>query len=1837
MKRFIASAIIASAIIASALCGFAMAQNEEGDAPASNTQPDAGGIVLDPGSGELSIGEALTLTFPNPMVKPEAIDVAGAISPFVSTPQLDGDFVWKSETEGVFTVKGVVAGATHRFRLAPGLTDAAGRAIKVPTWSAAFTTPRFGISTDFESSKHLSAQPQITVTASYDVILAEVVEHAWVQDRVSRQRFPIEIIVHDNLTETKPATTNEFTVAPREPLPVGRSYDLIIDGLLDAKSRRPLPFPQVLPLGDTVPLKVEWIGGFNHALEEPQIIAKFNDEISPEEAARVKLEPAVADQKILASNDQVEIRGAFDLKQKYRVTITRELKGDRGYGLNDDSRWTASFQRKEATLIFPSSQVFMRARQELRFAFFQVNTPAVTWKLARIPLEKLAAVTARVREFERNATDPITGQSITDPRTGFARSYQTEVLVDAFALPVVASGGFDASEDDKLVRREILAKPTSDSTISGAYLLEATTKLPDGRVAGNRSIVCAGDAMFTEKRTPTKVIARLAQMSDARPLESVLVRAVTRDNIELARAMTDANGSATFTRSDLFPKGEPSAHLFIVETKSGTVIQYVDGSSFSSGDDNVSPKARARAEIITDRNLYRPAQTVKMKGIMRLPAKDGLALPDGREVHWSIAEDYGARVIAEGKATLSDTGGWEAEWKIPERVKLGRYQIHCGIGDTQYDGSNGISIEEYRVPLFSVEITAKPEIGTTAHAQVRSEYFHGAPNAGARVHWKATWMVPLDFGNSDQRRANTIAELGPRLDPDNELIKTSEGAATLDRRGRADLTCESPFKDNAAVGRANVTWRVEVTSAEAQTLVAGETTALFSSTARLGVQATEVLGKPSRVKVAVDAIDENEDAISGIKTRVDLFHITTKTAKEEIAPFVFRYRNTDLFEKVATQEIATPGEFEFPVTATGRYAAAASATALKTPLVSDVTTVSGDEPAELPVKNETTFTIEHRKQPFHPGENAVLSTQAPFAGMAWVSIETDEILDTLLVPLAGNAGRIEIPIKKEYAPNATVSVYLVKPGGDRELPRERFAFTPIEVERPERILTLTTHLDSAQVKPGASVRGHIEVKSEGKPVADADLVVFAVDDAVLQLGDWRLPDLLATFYRPNPFSVRTYEALANYVEDISKLSLTEKGFVIGDGGDEVSASVKNVRKEFRTLAFWNGSLRTDATGQVAFDFIAPDNLTAYRIVAVGETKAHQFGGDASKTVAITKPLLIEPALPRFLRDGDTVELRAVARENVADTMPVAVRCVPGDGLQLTSADTISQTLQRDTPAVFRFSAKVTDVALAPAKIRFEANSETKLNDEVEVTLPVSAPTIEHKESVAGNFAGREFVASAVMPPDWKRGVGKFTTTISTSPWLPKISGLPELLEYPHGCFEQISSRLLGYSLLANLLTYLPEAEVREADYRAVLEKGMQQFDESTLDDGELPYWPGGKSGHAFVTAQACWSLLETEKAGFHAPEGLQTKLTGALQKIVDGRITADPLTKAFALFVLTQAVPNGDYQNVSQELYLQRNQIGDEGRAFLALALHQQTIMTRETAQLLREFETPANERAFNAANFSSATRADALHVLALQTITPQAANNPRVKEMRDRLLKMMKSSAALSTQENLWTLLAFRSFLATDNASTLRSGAPVPVFSKNKRSGLWPERMLADPLTLHGLNQAALTFLLTAHYALPELDTARVDRGFRVERVVRNLTDAQRTGAADAPIKLGDQILITYRVATRKLQNYVALEDALPAGLEIINPNIAAIGKFFELPAPDAHDRVLELSYSELRDRTALLYFDYFDAGTGTYSILARATATGTFRWPATQVTPMYDSRFSGLSASSVCVVSSE
>ena len=141
------------------VAGVALAQDEEQEEEASNAKPDAGGVVIEPSRGKIAEGYTITITFPVSMVAADLIDVGDQPSPFVSEPKLDGTFLWKSQTEGIFMVTGVVAEARHRLTLAPGLKDATGKPFVVKDWSAQFRTPKFAITDRIQRAQTVGGAP----------------------------------------------------------------------------------------------------------------------------------------------------------------------------------------------------------------------------------------------------------------------------------------------------------------------------------------------------------------------------------------------------------------------------------------------------------------------------------------------------------------------------------------------------------------------------------------------------------------------------------------------------------------------------------------------------------------------------------------------------------------------------------------------------------------------------------------------------------------------------------------------------------------------------------------------------------------------------------------------------------------------------------------------------------------------------------------------------------------------------------------------------------------------------------------------------------------------------------------------------------------------------------------------------------------------------------------------------------------------------------------------------------------------------------------------------------------------------------------------------------------------------------------------------------------------------------------------------------------------------------------------------------------------------------------------------------------------------------------------
>src|SRR5207247_7436879 len=103
---------------------------------------------------------------------------------------------------------------------------------------------------------------------------------------------------------------------------------------------------------------------------------------------------------------------------------------------------------------------------------------------------------------------------------------------------------------------------------------------------------------------------------------------------------------------------------------------------------------------------------------------------------------------------------------------------------------------------------------------------------------------------------------------------------------------------------------------------------------------------------------------------------------------------------------------------------------------------------------------------------------------------------------------------------------------------------------------------------------------------------------------------------------------------------------------------QRVLSKFVSSAYWAAMLVTDAKGEIAFSFTAPDNLTAFRLMAVAADAGDQFGA-GEKRLTVNKPVMAAPALPRFLRSGDTASVGVVIhnRTDNAGTAIVTAKAI----------------------------------------------------------------------------------------------------------------------------------------------------------------------------------------------------------------------------------------------------------------------------------------------------------------------------------------------------------------------------------------------------------------------------------------------------------------------------------------------------------------------------------------------------------------------------------------------------
>jgi hypothetical protein len=266
------------------------------------------------------------------------------------------------------------------------------------------------------------------------------------------------------------------------------------------------------------------------------------------------------------------------------------------------------------------------------------------------------------------------------------------------------------------------------------------------------------------------------------------------------------------------------------------------------------------------------------------------------------------------------------------------------------------------------------------------------------------------------------------------------------------------------------------------------------------------------------------------------------------------------------------------------------------------------------------------------------------------------------------------------------------------------------------------------------------------------------------------------------------------------------------------------RRDFRETAFFLPDLRTDSAGNVSFSFTMPEAVTSWKWMTLAHTRDLAFGY-GEKTVVTQKELMVQPNAPRFLREGDRMEL-PVKVVNLTDS-----ELTGQISLELTDPTT-GQTADgwftnRQANQYFTVAARQSAVVGFPLDIPYQYSRPLTYkvvaqagaySDGEEATLPVVSNRILVTESLPLNMPGdgtRHFSFDKLLASGGSETLNHHALTVefTANPAWYAVQSLPYLMEYPHECSEQVFERVYANALASHIAGASPRLQAAFEKWR----------------------------------------------------------------------------------------------------------------------------------------------------------------------------------------------------------------------------------------------------------------------------------------------------------------------------------------------------------------------------------------------------------------------------------------
>lgn len=1818
------------------------------------------------GGSSLEADSTVELRFDEEMASPDDIGRPSTNSPLVITPPMAGSFTWLSTRSGAFTPSEPFRMDTrYEFSLRPGLNRADGQAAVAALHRVMRSMPFTLVNTSpSEARRNASSEPAIRLTFNAAVDATESARFMNFRDDSG----------HIIAADAGPGISGRhLLVTPQKPLSVGTGWRLVLRAGLPAADRSlRLTRRAEVPVGDVKPFIVEDASPSHTINCGPRVTVTFSKIPSGSLTNRwrewIRVVPCPPDLDALScGNNSLILCGRFLSGSNYTITVLQGLPAMEAFSLEKPFERQVMMPPVDPRLYFPVFSGEQMASGHRSLPLFVMNVPKVRVRAklmdAQTAIHALRGYGSYVRDwYERQ------GNGESNRRVDYSvmpgRTIWTRTLDGTRTNDVAETFTFLWNEILEGRRHGIVfldAERQDDNPFYG----ERNPRL------GTQAMIQLTDLGLVWKTSDEQVDVHVFSHVTGLPMAGAVVKVASDENEALDEGITDASGLAHLKRN---AKAEWVLVQFEDDLHAVNLKQNVPLYSFHLPDVCADSTPGLRAMLFSDRDVYRPGETLHLKALMRDWSGKGPGIPTDI-TNWLTVTDARYHPILQTNLVFNAMGGADLDIALPSGPR-GEYQAQLSLRHrstapvapsvpavplffTGYSCERNFRVEEHQPNAFEILLPARPEYAADEKISLplSARYLFGRSLNHAQVTWTLitsdSGFDPDGFGEFVFRRTDD----GGSSEPES-FSRVLSGKGTLDAAAPLLIEPEVPLRTHSP-GPSEAALRVEVTDLNQQTLTHRTEFVRHSSDFYLGLRRpANVVATGEVAGIEVAAVGANgKPWHDTVKARIKLDRIEWQTVRMMGAGRIARYHSEYLRTNVLEREIeilpakapADGGEvhgMNIPgilLTNAGDHVLEITATDASGRKVASSIRFSVSAPSEdtgWNYRNDAQVVLKPDQSQYAPGQTATILVETPINGTALVTVERETVLRSFVTRIEGNAPSIQVPIETGDFPNVFVSVMLVR--GSEACPREvkepeyRVGYCQINVRDPLRQLDVTVIPGATNHLPAETVSLSVAVTDKlGAPVPDAEVVLYAVDEGVLSLTDYEEPDPFAFFYKPRGLRVQSGISLpALLTEDLEDMHYHNKGYLGGGGG------IERVRSRFQTCAFWNATLRTDATGRIAASFPAPDSMTRYRVIAVAHTADSRFG-HAHSAFSVSKPLMIEPALPRFANITDRIVARAVVMNQTAATGDVSVTLDLDDTAR--SGDG-GRHLSRKIPlavsgsSVVEFPVTLVEPGSAKWiwKARFAEAGAGSFTDSVQSTLPVGHVAPLLREILPGRVKTTETNLLSLANPQLLAGTGNLTVILANTRLVELGETVSQLLHYPYGCAEQTGSSLMPWILLRDSPALRPVLDRTTNDVDQAIRSGMGRFISMQTQSGGLGYWPHAQEPMLWASAYGGMVLALAQRHGVTVPQPefdrLLKYLADALREIPRRTESASDLCLSlYALALANKAEPA-----YHEALFNLREHLDTEDRALLALAILESGGPKAMAEELLR---APTNAVATAESGFGSPARRQAIQLMAWCRLNPDAA---QVDSIVEDLMREQKEAHWGTTQGNAWALLALIEYARivegtrSPAAGTLRIGdqsfpfqldASHATFQKSIPLG---SNSPAPSMTLLNPQAQRLYSSIEIEVRPPAALQPRQNNGFGIVRRYERLDDTNGVHDLEG-LRVGDRVMVTLLLDVDAPARYVVVDDPLPALFEAVNPA-------FKTQQTEAQRAAVSTAgassywdddFHELRQDRVLFFSNEVSPGNYTLRYVARVRAAGTVTAPSTKIEEMYHPNRRGLSGS--------